>query len=48
MQQESKFVLQEALSVYEELCGEDSIQVAHALNNLSSTHKHLGQYQESR
>lgn len=48
MQEESRFVLSEAVSVYEEQCGEDSIQAANALNNLSSTYKHLGQYQESR
>ena len=48
MQQQSELVLREALLIYKKQCGEDSIEVAHALNNLSSTYKYLGKYHESR
>lgn len=47
-QEESELVLKEALGIYEQHCGEISLEVADTLTNLSATYKHSGLYHKSK
>ncbi len=48
MYKESESILKEVLAICEKQNGEDSEEVADALNSLAVTYREMGQFRESR